>query len=227
MICNYKTVAAQKQKTDVCDHLGNRWLDYIEAVSAIELNRLFGWKAKRLGDMYDGVSDLLSELMEMYASEGEDIWETTLTANHGLDMRLRGIGVDIKAWMTEIPVTDRFGSSWRGRRDRDLHDFRAQWVGTMEKKLIVYWAVLMLWLHERHGHGAVRLKRAFVAMRSEYVKFAGLYLMCRDRENSEMVRMIESKVRAAKATLGEVEATKPCMSIEEFIKQNMKIAPTA
>jgi hypothetical protein len=227
MICNYKAAAETQKKYDVCLHLGNRWLDYIEAETAIELNRLFGWKAKRLGDMYDGEANLLAEMMGLYASDGEDIWETTLTANHGLGMRLRGIGVDFAEWMREIPIVDRFAHTWRNKRDRDQHDFRANWIETMEKKLTVYWAVLLLWLNERHGFGAVRLKRFFEAVRMDYIKFAGKYLMCKKSIDYELTSIIEDKVREAKALLGEVEPAKAFISVEEFIKNHKKIAPTA
>ena len=30
MTCDYKNVFEHKQLTDVCDHLGNKWLDFIE-----------------------------------------------------------------------------------------------------------------------------------------------------------------------------------------------------
>ncbi len=227
MQCNYKAAAATQKKYDVCLHLGNRWLDYIEAETAIELNRLFGWKAKRLGDMYDGETDLLAEMMGLYASDGEDIWETTLTANHGLGMRLRGIGVDIAGWMREIPIVDQFTHTWRNKRDRDQHDFRVNWIETMEKKLTVYWAVLLLWLNERHSFGAVRLKKVFEAVRKQYVEFADIYLSCKKDKDELLAWIIEKKVREAKALLGEVEPANAFISVEEFIKNHKKIAPTA
>lgn len=219
MQCNYKAAAVTKKKIDVCNHLGNRWLDYIEAVTAIELNRLFGWKAKRLGDMYEGEADLLAEMMGLYASDGEDIWETTLTANHGLGIRLRGVGVDFAEWMREWPIVDRFAHTWRNKREMDQHDFRANWIETMEKKLTVYWAVLLLWLNERHGFGAVRLKRFFEAVRKQYVEFADIYLSCKKDKDELLAWIIEKKVREAKALLGEVEPAKAFISVEEFIEK--------
>ena len=220
MICNYKKVYDKKLLTDVCDHLGNRWLDFIEARVAVSLHKMLGWGMKRIGDMFDGVSEALHDYMAKYASDGEDIWETTLTANFSLERQLAEIGVDLAE--VNLTVTDRFGDYWRNKKDTDQHDFRVQWVRTMENKLYVYWGVLFLWLNEKKGIGATRLIRLYRDMREAYVQLAEAYLMCTDRHNRQMVRMIEDVVREAKAICKEEEPEKPFVSVEEFINNKNK-----
>lgn len=220
MICNYKSVYDKKLLTDVCDHLGNRWLDYIEARLAVSLHKIYGWGYNRIGDMFDGVSAKLSDYMSLYASDGEDIWETTLTANFSLERQLRDIGVDL--FEVNLTVADHFNDYWRNKRDTEQHDFRVQWIRTMENKLYVYWGVLFLWLNERHGFGAVRLMRLYRDMREAYVKFAEAYLMCTDKHNRQLVRMVEDIVKEAKAICKEEEPEKAFISVEEFINNKNK-----
>lgn len=51
--------------------------------------------------------------------------------------------------------------------------------------------------------------------------------MCREEQNRMMVRMIDERVRTAKAMLGEEEEKKPFVSIEQFIEQSKMKVPTA
>lgn len=213
MKCLYKDAIERKRKTEVCDHLGNKWLTFIEALTAAELHRIYGWGAGRIREMQDGVNELLNELMSKYAADGEDIWETTLTANYGLISRLKSIGFDIAAIGQRMPVIDRFGESWHSERDRQKHIFREQWIATMEKKLTVYFAVLLLWLNERHGFGAVRLERLYTAMRIKYNRFAELYLMGKPECDREMLIMIEREEERAKAIMKETNLDKPLVSM--------------
>lgn len=199
MKCLYKDAIELKRKTEVCDHLGNKWLTFIEALTASELHRIYGWGAGRIREMQDGVNELLNELMSKYAADGEDIWETTLTANYGLSSRLKSIEFDIVAIGQRMPVIDRFGESWHSERDRQKHIFREQWIATMEKKLMVYFAVLLLWINERHGFGAVRLERLYTAMRIKYNRFAELYLMGKSECDREMASIIEREEETAEA----------------------------
>lgn len=219
MKCLYKDAIELKRKTEVCDHLGNKWLTFIEALTASELHRIYGWGAGRIREMQGGVDELLNELMSKYAADGEDIWETTLTANYGLSSRLKSIGFDITAVEQRLPVVDRFGESWHSERDRQKHIFRAQWIATMEKKLTVYFAVLFLWLNERHGFGAVRLERLYVAMRIKYNQFAGLFLLCKPGLDRVMSLMIEDEKEKAKAIMREANLDKPLVSVDGFLKK--------
>ena len=225
MRCDFIAAFEKQKKTEVCDHLGNKWLDYIEAVTANGMHDIFGWGAKRVGDMYDGATILLDEFMSKYAAKGDDIWQTTLTANDGLAMRLLGIGVDIEKWIEDIPIVDIFENSWHTEKERVKHDFRVNWIETMEKKLMVYWATLLLWLNYEKGIGAVRLQRLFVYLRTKYVKFAQLYLTTRDNTDRDMVRMIEREVEKTKKILREEDEVKSFVSVEEFMAQYKKIAP--
>ena len=222
MTCDYKNAFEHKQLTDVCDHLGNKWLDFIEAVTAVGFNRVFGWGKKRVGDMYDGSSEMLDEYMSLYASENDTIWETTQTANFALERQLKDIGVDIYAINQDIPIYDGFGKFWRNQKDRGQHRFRVNWLETMEKKLFVYWGVLFLWAHDKHGYAGLRLNRLYRFLREQYIEFAELYLMCREKENYQMVGMIEKLTREANAICGDVEVDKAYMTIDEFIKQQKK-----
>lgn len=218
--CDFAAAFEQQKKTMVCDHLGNKWLDYIEAITTNGMHELYGWGLKRMGDMYDGSAILLDEFMSLYASKSEDIWDTTLTANDGLNSRLLGIGVNFDEWTAEMPIVDHFNDSWHTEKEKHQHNFRSQWISTMEKKLMVYWATLMLWLNynRKFGFGATKLKRLFAYIREKYVKFAELYLLTKENSDRTMVRMIELEVEKAKKILHEEEEQKPFVSVDEFIK---------
>lgn len=227
MTCDWKNAFEHQQLTDVCDHLGNKWLDFIEGLTTVGFNKVFGWGKKRVGEMYDGSQEMLNEYMSLYASEKDTIWETTLTANFSLERQLKDIGVDIAAINRDIPIYDGFGKLWRNKKDRDQHGFRVNWIETMEKKLFVHWGVLFLWTHGKHGYAGLRLNRVYRYIRTEYVKFAELYLMCREKDNYKMVGMIEAVVKEANAICGDVEEPAQYMSIDEFIKLKKKTAPMA
>ena len=227
MTCDYKNVFEHKQLTDVCDHLGNKWLDFIEGLTAVGFNKVFGWGKKRVGEMYDGSQEMLNEYMSLYASDGDSVWETTLTANFSLERQLKDIGVDIDAINRDIPIYDGFVKFWRPEKDRQKHDWRADWVANMDKKLFVYLGVLFLWAHEKHGYAGLRLNRVYRYLRTEYARFAELYLMCRDKENHQMVGMIERVTKQANAICGDVEEETAYMTIDEFIALKKKTAPTA
>lgn len=227
MTCDYKNVAEKLKLTNACDYLGNRWLDYIEALVAVKLHDVHGWGRKRIGNMYDGVSDMLSDYIELYSSDGEDIWETTLTANFSLERQLLEISVDIFGVNLEFPVIDRFGDVWHNEDDKNKHDFRARWIDTMESKLFVYYGVLFLWLNEHHGYGETRLMPLYREIRKEYVKFAEKYLLCKEKRDRELVRMIDDAVTEAKRICKEEEPVKTFISIDEFINKHKKYVPTA
>lgn len=227
MKCKWKDAFEQQQLTDVCDHLGNKWLDFIEGLTAVGFNKVFGWGKKRVGEMYDGSQEMLNEYMSLYASEKDTIWETTLTANFSLERQLKDIGVDIAAINRDIPIYDGFVKFWRPEKDRQKHDWRADWVANMDKKLFVYLGVLFLWAHEKHGYAGLRLNRLYRFFREQYVEFAGLYLTCKEKDDHKMVGMIEALVKEANAICGDVEEPAQYISIDEFIKLKKKTAPTA
>ena len=216
MKCLYKSASEQKARIEICEQLGDMWLKFVEAVAAVELHDIYGWNAEQIKKVQDDTNDLLDELMYLYSTQGEDIWETTLTANYGIRHRLEGLGFNLEKITNQMPVIDRFHDSWHSAADIERHEFRAQWISTMEKKLIVYWGVICLWLNEGYGFEADQLERLYTAARITYNKFAELWLMCKKERDRKMSQLFEDEVLRAAEIKGET-LEKPKYTIDEFI----------
>ena len=217
MKCAYQNAAAIQRRTDVCSHLGERWLDYVEALTVVSVHRVLGWGRRRIRELQNGSALMLDDQMTRYSAEGEDIWETTQTADIGMRRNLAGLGFDLRELNRNIPIPDDFCELWH-REKIEVHRMRLSWIETMETKLNVYYASLMLWIRERDGIGAVRMQRLCEDMRRQYVRFAGLYLRCEERHDREMVRMIDKVVKEACRIMA-VEEDEPgdFVPVEEFI----------
>ncbi len=219
MRCGYKKAAAESQKVELCNYLGEKWLDFVESLTVVEVHNVLGWGSKRIADMRDGTAIRLNEEMTRFYADDETVWDTAQTANVGLLRDLSGIGFDLLGLHRSIPVKDNF-RSWSARNVRQ-HDFRRNWVDTMETKLLVYYAVLCLYLNNEKGIGAVRLGRLCEQMRRKYVRFAGLYLSCTDAADAELKRMLNREITAANEIMGSAEDgyTDGAISVDEFIEK--------
>ena len=202
MECAYKKVRNQEKLVEICERYGGWFLEFADYSLTLILHDEDGFGArKRLPDLFDGMNPRLNERMRsLVEDDNEDLWETTQNTYYNTIIRLQSLaGFDPRTVTDDIPVRDLFKPIRHSQKEADRHIFRRNFVDTMEKKIGVYYNMVLLYLAEEYGWGAVKLERRFRRMRQEYVKYAELFLMTSDAKDREMHRMVEAlKGRAAK-----------------------------
>lgn len=202
MRCKWKEVRNQEKLVEICDRFGRWFLEFSDYSLTLILHEVCGFgQAKRLPDLMDSINPRLNEQMRIYMEDDEeDLWEVTQTTYFGLLRQIR----ELTEWNPEVvtaeyPVRDLFKPIFGTEKESDRHIFRQNFVRTMEKKIGVYWYMVLRYLIDEHGFGAVRLERVFRRMRQDYVSFAELFLKSSSGGDKDLHRMIGNlKKRAAR-----------------------------
>ena len=202
MRCKWKEVRTQKKLVEVCDRFGRWFLEFSDYSLTLILHEVCGFgQAKRLPDLMDSINPRLNEQMRIYMEDDEeDLWEVTQTTYFGLLQQIRELAEwDPETVTAEYPVRDLFKPIFGTEKESDRHIFRQNFVGTMEKKIGVYWYMVLRYLIDEHRFGAVRLERVFRRIRQDYVSFAELFLKSSSGGDKDLHRMIGNlKKRAAR-----------------------------
>lgn len=204
MRCKWKEVRDQKKLVEVCDRFGSWFLEFSDYSLALILHEVCGFgQAKRLPDLMDSINPRLNEQMRIYMEDDEeDLWEVTQTTYCGLLRQIR----ELTEWNPEVvtaeyPVRDLFQPIFGTEKESDRHIFRQNFVRTMEKKIGVYWYMVLRYLIDEHRFGAVRLERVFRRIRQDYISFAELFLKSSSGGDKDLHRMI-GKLKKRAARLG-------------------------
>ena len=202
MRCKWKEVRNQEKLVEICDRFGRWFLEFSDYSLTLILHEVCGFgQAKRLPDLMDSINPRLNEQMRIYMEDDEeDLWEVTQTTYFGLLRQIRElVGWDPETVTAEYPVRDLFKPIFGTEKESDRHIFRQNFVGTMEKKIGVYWYMVLRYLIDERRFGAVRLERVFRRMRQDYVSFAELFLKSSSGGDKDLHRMIGNlKKRAAR-----------------------------
>ena len=202
MKCKWREVRAQQNLVKVCDRFGRWFLEFSDYSLTMILHEVCGFgQTKRLPDLFNSINPGLNEQMRRYMEDDEEnLWDVTQTTYFGLLRKIR----DLADWnpetvTAEYPVRDLFQPIFDDEQEHNLHIFRKQFIGTMEKKIGIYWFMVLKYLIEEYKYGAVRLERVFRRIRRDYVEFAELYLKSSAASDKDLHRMIENlKKKAAK-----------------------------
>lgn len=202
MRCKWKEVRNQEKLVEICDRFGRWFLEFSDYSLTLILHEVCGFgQAKRLPDLMDSINPRLNEQMRIYMEDDEeDLWEVTQTTYFGLLRQIR----ELTEWNPEVvtaeyPVRDLFKPIFGTEKESDRHIFRQNFVRTMEKKIGVYWYMVLRYLIDEHRFGAVRLERVFRKIRQDYVSFAELFLKSSSGGDKDLHRMIGNlKKRAAR-----------------------------
>ena len=204
MRCKWKEVRTQKKLVEVCDRFGRWFLEFSDYSLTLILHEVCGFgQAKRLPDLMDSINPRLNEQMRIYMEDDEeDLWEVTQTTYFGLLQQIRELAEwDPETVTAEYPVRDLFKPIFGTEKESDRHIFRQNFVRTMEKKIGVYWYMVLRYLIDEHRFGAVRLERVFRRIRQDYVSFAELFLKSSSGGDKDLHRMIGNRKKRA-ARLG-------------------------
>ena len=202
MKCKWKEVRNQEKLVEICDRFGRWFLEFSDYSLTLILHEVCGFgQAKRLPDLMESINPRLNEQMRIYMEDDEeDLWEVTQTTYFGLLGQIRAqTEWNPETVTAEYPVRDLFKPIFETEKESDRHIFRQNFVRTMEKKIGVYWYMVLRYLIDEHRFGAVRLERVFRKIRQDYVSFAELFLKSSTGGDKDLHRMIGNlKKRAAR-----------------------------
>ena len=202
MRCKWKEVRTQQKLVEVCERFGRWFLEFSDYSLTMILHEVCGFgQAKRLPELFDSIDPLLNEQMRLYMEDDEeDLWEVTQTTYFGLLRQVRELtGWDPEKVIQEYPVRDLFRPIFGDQREEDRHIFRKNFTNSMEKKIGVYWYMVLRYLITEHRFGEVRLERVLRRIRTEYVAFAELYLKSSAAADKDLHSMIGNlKKKAAR-----------------------------
>lgn len=171
MKCAAQKACIEKAESVLGTDYGTVYLEYIDVAVSLEMIRQHGWGRVRLQRMYDGERQYVSDWCERYATDGgvkrtrrgtekmdaaDCITETLATTQYMVDKALAEIGFEYELAHTRA---DDYKVGYR-LRDQKRAVTRMCWYATAGGDAArLYATILMLYLHDEYGFGAVRLKR--------------------------------------------------------------------
>lgn len=193
MKCNIKG-AQQKRVTEAYYSIGNSVLSYLDASTGCIVTYLYGYKQKRLQDMYDTTHRYLGYMMDQYSEEKDD--NKTRAANALKECKeklLKYAEFDfVKATEALLPE-DVFGRTWHDEADIHKHDSRAKFIANMEPVAQTYHAEVLHWFWLHKGFGRDRLMKLYTLLRQDYNIFVTEYLRCKAAADQKIQDILKDR----------------------------------
>ena len=118
MKCNVKQAKLTKAYCDV----GNSVLSYLDASVGVIVTELYGYKRKRLQEMYNTTHKYLVYMMDQYAEEKDDNKKRAATAlKKCKEKLLEYAGFDFDAATAAFPAEDVFWKTWHDEETVKKH----------------------------------------------------------------------------------------------------------
>lgn len=171
MKCAANEAYIAKKEERLTTEYGTAYLEYIDVTVSLEMIRQHGWGRKRLQRMYDSERQYVSDWAERYATdsgikrtrrgiekltEAECVAETLATTQYMVDKKLAEIGFEYELAHTRA---EDYKIGYRLRDQRRAVARMAWYAQAGGDAARLYATILMLYLHDEYGFGAVRLKR--------------------------------------------------------------------
>lgn len=199
MKCRYKQKVqeeAAQREIEVYGELTDQFLAFLDYSKGMAMHELFDHGKGRLDKMYDEHLMLMATMLNMYEDRAElDPDEYSLNTMGLYDRLLQNAGVDIEALKKEHPIVDRYKEPALPKQrefSNPIHQRRVTFVREFDRYVTTSIAAWLSYNNSTHGHGKMRLERAFHWLWSRYVKFCELYLLTTKEGNATMIFMISS-----------------------------------
>lgn len=179
MKCNTKG-AKQKSITEAYYTIGNSALSYLDASLGCIVTDLYGYKKKRLQEMYDATHNYLVYMMDLYADENDDNkTRAAIALKKCKEKLLEYAGFDFDKATEALRPDDVFGRTWHDKADVHKHGGRRKFISIMEPVAQTYHAQVLHWFWLHKGFGFDRLTKLYTLLRRDYNVFVTEYLRCK------------------------------------------------
>ena len=203
MKCLSKQAHWANRENALMTEYGMWMLEYIDSLLGVLLIRSHGFGMRRLLALFnDGRRDLM-ETVAHYTPDKmlvRDKWRGWMRADESglltdgietslfvMTRELREIGF-CDPEFARLEITDRFGETWHIKAETAAHSARlAWWRVNGERAIKIYLAAMMLYLHDTHGFGAVRLGRLYDSAISAIVRYIENFLLARRTVDRRMM----------------------------------------
>lgn len=213
MKCLSKQVDWARRENALMMEYGMWMLEYIDCQLGVQLIREHGFGLKRLQAFFnDGRRDLMETVarytpdkMQVRTKKGWRAADAAGLLTDGLETaifvmcrQLRELGF-CDPDFASLTVEDRFAETWHTTAEEAAHSARLAWYRQNgERAIRLYMAAMMLYLHDTHGYGAVRLSRLYQAAAPEIVRYVERFLLSR---RSVDRRMMDEELTALQSEL--------------------------
>lgn len=178
MKCNIKG-ARGKRLADAYCTIGNSILSYLDASTGCIVTELYGYKKKRLQEMYDTTHNYLGYMMDNYAADKDDNKTRAAKAlKKCKDKLLEYADFNFDEATAAFPPDDVFGRTWHNEAEIHKHDTRAKFIEDMEPVAQTYHAEVLHWFWLHKGFGRERLMKLYGLLRQDYNILVTEYLRC-------------------------------------------------
>lgn len=178
MKCNTRRVGMDRI-TEVYKTLGGSILSYLDASAGYIAAEEYGYRRKRLQEMYDTTNRYLGYMMDSHSEANDDNRKRAANALREVKEKLlEYAGFDFDAATAALPPEDIFGRTWHSEKLMHKHETRRKFLADMEPVAQTYHAEVLhwFWLHKGFGHD--RLMHLYGLLRQDYNLFVSEYLRC-------------------------------------------------
>lgn len=193
MKCNVKG-AKIKKVTEAYYTVGNSVLAYLDASLGSIVTDQYGYKRKRLQEMYDTTHRYLGYMMDRHGDEDIDNKARAENARKECtDKLLAYAGFDFDAATSALLPDDVFSRTWHDEDEIKKHIGREKFIANMEPVAQTYHAEVLhwFWLHKAFGHD--RLTNLYTLLRQDYNVFVTEYLRCKAAGDHKIQNILKER----------------------------------
>lgn len=191
----YTKGAKAKKLTEAYQNIGKSVLAYLDASAGCVVHDHFGYKKKRLQDMFDTTQDYLDYMMDVYGKEKDDHRKRAETALKKVaDKLLEYADFDFFQTTKEYAVyRDEFFDKWHKEKEVRKHATREKFINDMEPVAQIYHAELLHWFWLHKGFGKWRLETLCKLLRQDYNLMITEYLRCSAAGDDKIQTMLKER----------------------------------
>lgn len=193
MKCNINK-AKQDRLTEAYHKVGNTVLAYLDASLGVIVTERYGYKRKRLQEMYDTTHKYLVYMMDQYAEEQDDNKKRADTAlKKCKEKLLEYADFDFDAATAAFPAEDVFYKTWHNEEAIEKHTGRAKFISSMEPVAQTYHAEVLHWFWLHKAFGKERLMKLYELLRKDYNVYVTEYLRCKATADQKIQKIMADR----------------------------------
>lgn len=191
----YTKGAKAKKLTEAYQTIGKCILEYLDASSGCVVNEHFGYKKKRLQDMFDTTQNYLNYMMDLYGKEKDGHRKRAETTIKEVADKLRKYAEFdfIQTTKEYAAYRDVFFDKWHKEKEVNKHASREAFIADMEPVAQVYHAQLLHWFWLHKGFGCGRLNTLYKLLREDYNLMITEYLRCNAAGDNKIKAMLKER----------------------------------
>lgn len=193
MKCNVNG-ARQQRLIEAYQAIGKSILAYLDASTGCIVSDLYGFKKKRLQEMYDTTHHYIGYMMDNYAEEKDDNRQRAANAlKKCKEKLLEYADFDFEGVTASLPPDDDFSKTWHEEADVHKHATRVKLLASMEPVVQTYHAQMLHWFWLHKAFGKERLTKLYTLLRQDYNLYVTEYLRCKAAGDAKIQDMLKSR----------------------------------